>query len=79
MAHDIFSIIPHDVRVEASFSLGRNVIGWSQSKTTGENLCEIVVVREFARANDMILAGTDQELNTTNTENNLEMKKDVEK
>jgi hypothetical protein len=27
VAHDIFSIIPHGVRVEASFSLGRHVIG----------------------------------------------------
>jgi hypothetical protein len=40
VAHDIFSIIPHGGRVEASFSLGRNVIGWRQSKTTGEALCE---------------------------------------
>jgi hypothetical protein len=29
-------MIPHVVRVEASFSLGRDVIGWRQSKTTGE-------------------------------------------
>jgi hypothetical protein len=27
VAHDIFSIIPHGVGVEASFSLGRDVIG----------------------------------------------------
>jgi len=37
---DIFSIIPHGVGVEASFSLGRDVIGWRQSKTTGETLRE---------------------------------------
>jgi len=59
VAHDIFSIIPHGVGVEASFSLGRDVIGWRQSKTTGETICENVIVRQFARANNGILAGTD--------------------
>jgi hypothetical protein len=57
---DIFSIIPHGVGVEASYSLARDVIGWRQSKTTGETLRETVVVRQFARANNGILAGTDQ-------------------
>jgi hypothetical protein len=42
---DIFSIIPHGVGVEASFSLGQDMIGWRQSKTTGGTLCENVVVR----------------------------------
>jgi len=40
VARDIFSMIPHGVRVEASFSLGRDVIGWRQSKTKGKTLCE---------------------------------------
>jgi len=31
VAHDIFSIISHDVGVEASFSPDRDVIGWRQS------------------------------------------------
>ena len=61
MARDIFSIIPYCVGVEASSSLGRDVIGWRQSKTTGRTLGEEVVVRQFARANDGILAGTDPE------------------
>jgi len=78
VAHDIFSIIPHGVRVEASFSLGRDVIAWWQSKTTGETLREKVVVRQFARANNGILAGADQTLDTTNTENDSEMKKEAE-
>jgi len=78
VAHDIFSIIPHGVGVEAIFSLGRDVIGWRQSKTTGETHREKVVVRQFARANNRILAGTDPELDTTNTENNSEIKKDAE-
>jgi hypothetical protein len=34
VAHDIFSIIPHGVRVDASCSLGREVMGWRQSKTS---------------------------------------------
>jgi hypothetical protein len=59
VARDIFSIIPHGVGVEASISLGRDVIGWRQSKTTGETLREKVVVRQFAPAKNGILAGTD--------------------
>jgi len=45
VARDIFSIIPHGVGVDASFSVGRDVIGWRQLKTTGETLREKVVVR----------------------------------
>jgi hypothetical protein len=75
---DIFSIIPCGVGVEASFSLGYNIIGWRQSKTTGETIREKVVIRKFARANNGILAGTDQELNIPNTENNSEMKNKAE-
>jgi len=64
--------------VEASCSLGRHVIGWKHSKTTGETLGEKVIVRQFARANTGILAGTDPELDTTNTENDSEMQKEAE-
>jgi len=78
VGRDIFSIIPHGDGVEAGISLGRDVIGWRQSKATGETLREIVVVRQFAPANNGILAGTDPELDTTNTENNSEMKKEAE-
>jgi len=78
VARDIFSIIPHGVGVEARFSLGRNVMGWRQSKTRGETLSENVVVRHFARANNGILAGTDPELDNMNTENDSEMKKEAE-
>jgi len=77
VALNIVSIIPHGVGVEASFSLGRDVIGWRQSKTAGETLRKKVVVRQFALANNGILAGTDPELDHTNTENDLEMKTDV--
>jgi len=78
VARDIFSIIPQGVGVEASFSLGRDVIGWRQSKTIGETLREKVLVRQFAPASNGILAGTDQELNTPHTENDSEMKKEAE-
>jgi len=78
VARDIFSIIPHRVGVEDCFSLGQDVIGWRQSKTTGETPREKVVLRQFARANNWILAVTDPELDTTNTENDSEMKKEAE-
>jgi len=78
VARNIFSIIPHGVGVEASYSLGRDVIGWRESKTTGETVREKVVVRQFARAKNRILAGTDRELDTPHTENDLEVKKDAE-
>ena len=78
MAHDIFYILPHVVGVEANFSLGRDVIGWRQSKTTGETLLENVVIRQFAWTNNGILAGPDPELDTMNTENDMEMKKEEE-
>jgi hypothetical protein len=65
--------------VEASFSLGRDVIGWRQLKTAGETLHKNVIVRQFALAIHGILASTDTELDTTNTENNSEMKKQERK
>jgi hypothetical protein len=78
VACDIFSIILHGVGVEASFSFGRDVIDWSQTKTTGETLCQKDVARQFAPANNGILAGTNPELDDANTENNWEMKKEAE-
>jgi hypothetical protein len=64
--------------VEASFSLGQDFISWWQSKATCEPLDETGIVGQFARAYNGILAGTDPELHTTNTDNNLEMNKEVE-
>jgi len=77
-ARDIFSIIPHGVGVKASFSLGQDVIGWRLSNTTGETLCEKVVVRLFAQANNGLLAGDDPILHPTITDNNMEMKREAE-
>jgi len=78
VARDIFSTIPHGVGVEASCSLGRDVIRWRQSKTTGESLRENVVARQYAPVNNGILAGNNPVLDTTNTENDSEMKKEAE-
>ena len=78
VACDIFSIIPHGVGVESRLSIGRDVIGWRQSKTTGVTLHEKVVVRQFARAIEGILAGEETESDTTNTENDSEMKNEAE-
>ena len=64
--------------VESSFSLWRDVIGWRQSETTGKTIREKVVVKQFARANNGILAGDDPALDTTNTENDSEMNKEAE-
>ena len=64
--------------MEARYSFGRDVIGWRQSNTTGETLCETDVVMQFARANNRILAGDDPALDETNTKNNSEMKTEAE-
>jgi len=78
MARDVFSIIPHGVGLEASFSLGRDVIGWRQLKTTGETLREEMVVRQFARANYGLLAGDDPVLDPNSTDNDMELKREAE-
>jgi len=78
VAQNIFSIVPHGVGVEATFSLGRDVISWRQSITRGENLRKKVVVMLFARANNEILESTGKELDDTNTGNDSEMKKEAE-
>jgi hypothetical protein len=73
-----FCIGPHAVQVEAGFPLGRDGIGWRQSKTTGETVRKNGIVRQFAQANNGILAGTDPVLDIINRENDSEMKKEVE-
>jgi len=78
MARNIFSSILHGVRVAASGSLGREIIGWRQSKISGETLQENVVVRPFAPKNNGILADDCAALDNTETENNLELMKEAE-
>ena len=75
---DIFCIIPHCVGVEASVTLGRDVIGWRPSTTTGESLLKHVFVRKFAQPNNWILGGDDPALDMTNTANAAEMKRQAQ-
>jgi len=78
VACDIFSILPHSVWVEASFSLRRDVMQWRQSKTTCETFGKTVVVTLIAPANNGSLAGDDPALDTTSTESETEMKWEAE-
>ena len=78
VARNLFSIIPHGVRVEACFSLGQVLIGWRQSKPIGETLCQKVVVRQYARADNGILAGIDSVLHTTEAANDIELNREAE-
>jgi len=72
VARGIFTIILHGVGVEASLSLGQDVISWRQSKTSGETLREKVLVRQFAQANNGIVAH-DNPVSDTTTENDSKM------
>jgi len=74
----IFCIIPHGVKVEASFSLGREVIRLRQWKITAETVREKVIVMKFARANNRLLPGDDLVLDTTNADNDMKMLREVE-
>jgi len=78
MPRNISSNIPHVVGVKAIYSPARDVISWRQSKTTGDIVCEKPVVRQFARANIGIFAGTHPELDTTNPANLSEMENEPE-
>jgi len=72
VAYDIFSILPHGVGVEASFSIGQDVSSWRQSKTTAQMVREKVVVGQFAPANDGILQFDCEALDAAGTDNDLE-------
>jgi len=74
VACNIFSIIPDVVGVGTSFSFGWDIIGCWKLTTTGGTFREDVIFRQFARANNWILAGDDPVLDTTNTENDSQMK-----
>jgi hypothetical protein len=52
--------------------------GWRQSITKGKTRRQKVVVRQFAGAKRGLLAGDDPALHTTNTDNDLEMKRVAE-
>lgn len=46
MARDIYSCVPHGVGVESSFSIGRNVLSWKQSRMTASTLQSMIVTRQ---------------------------------
>jgi len=60
VAREIFPIIRHGDGVEARFSLAQDMIGWRQSKATGETLREKVIVRQLASSINRLLAGDDR-------------------
>ena len=78
IACDKFSIILPGVRVEASFSLQQHVNSWRKTKYTGETLHEIIVVMQFAQAHNGLLSSNDPALDTKNTDNDSQMKREVE-
>jgi hypothetical protein len=49
-----------------------------QSTTTGETLCENVIVRQLALATNRLLAGDDPALDMINTNDDSEMKRKAE-
>jgi hypothetical protein len=75
---NIFSLIPHGAGVQACVSHRREVIGWRQSKTRGETLHEKVVVRQYARAKNRILAGNDPVLDMIEAEIDIELKREAD-
>jgi len=78
VAHDTFSIILHAGRVEASFSLGQDVIGWRKSQMTGKTLRKNVVVKQYAQADNRVVAGNDSALDMTDRENDFELNTEAE-
>ena len=78
VACDIFSMIPHGVGVEDSFSLRRDVIGCRQWKITGVTLREKWVVRQFPRANSGLLSVDDPVLDLDSTDKDIQMKRVAE-
>jgi hypothetical protein len=78
VAQHIFFIITHVVRVEASVSLGRDHVGWSQSKTTEKALRDNVFDRQYAPGNDSRMAADDSVSDPTKAENDIELKREAE-
>jgi hypothetical protein len=60
------------------FPFAKMLLAGASQKPQARPFAEKVVVRQFARANNGMLADTDPALDNTNTENVSEMKKEVE-
>jgi len=78
VARNIFSSTTHGIRVRAGLSLWRDIIGGRQSETTGERHQEKVVAKQFTLGNTGILEGVCAALDNPETENNFELKQEVE-
>ena len=78
MAGAIFCVVPHSSGVEGGQSLGRDDIGSSHSKTTGESFRKQGVVWQLAHANNGLLAVADPVLDITSTDSNMELKRKAE-
>jgi len=72
-------MIMHGVRVEQSVSPWEYIIGCRQSQIAGDTLGEKDIARHSARANDVILPCYVSALNTSNTQNDMEMMWEAEK
>jgi len=75
VACDIFPTIQPGVGVTASFPLVQDMIRWRQSNITGVTN---VVIWQFAKANEVILAGNDPALDTVKTDKNFEMTREAQ-
>jgi hypothetical protein len=64
--------------VEGSFSHAGDDFRWRQSKHTGETLRKQFLFRQCPQANNGILVGDCEVLDTAETENHLELKKEVD-
>jgi len=64
--------------MDASLSPGRDVTGWTQSETRCKTRCENVVLRHSAQPNNGSLAANDQVLDTTSTDDDMEIKREEE-
>jgi hypothetical protein len=62
--------------VPYSFTLGQDVLSWSQSTTKGSTLHKNVIEWQVASEHNVILTGTNPALDTENTENGADMKKE---
>jgi hypothetical protein len=47
MVRDVFSVIPHSVGVEGSFSLGRQAVSWRQHQMKADTLHWMIIVRQW--------------------------------
>jgi hypothetical protein len=64
--------------VETTLFLAQDVISYRQSITAGDTRCKEVIARRSHQVTNGLLAGDDSELNMTNTDNDLEIQREVE-